>query len=185
LKLIVGLGNPGKQYSRNRHNVGFMCLDLLAARHGLTFNQRRFKASVAEWHRGEKVALAKPQTFMNLSGEAVRSLMGWYHWTPADVLVVYDDLDLPLGTLRIREGGSSGGHRGMQSIVDWLKTQEFPRLRIGIGRPAVQEVKGYVLADFHADEKPVVEETIARAADAVETILAEGIVSAMNKFNRT
>jgi PTH1 family peptidyl-tRNA hydrolase len=162
-----------------------MCLDLLASRHSINFNQRRFKAVVGEGNlAGQRVMLAKPETFMNLSGEAVRSLMGWYHLTPADVLVVYDDMDLPLGKIRLRERGSSGGHRGMQSIVDWLKTQEFPRVRIGIGRPEGQEVKGYVLADFHGDEKPVVEDALSRASEAVETILSEGIVPAMNKFNR-
>ena len=162
-----------------------MCVDRLAERHGLTFNQRRFKALVAEGTiAGQKVALVKPQTFMNLSGEAVRSLEGWYKLTPQDILVIYDDMDLPLGKIRIRERGSSGGHRGVQSIIDWLKTQDFPRLRIGIGRREEGEAKEYVLGDFTPEEKPAVEETFAKAADAVETILSEGIVKAMNKYNQ-
>lgn len=161
-----------------------MCLDVLASRHHLDLRKRRFAALVAEGIiADQKVVLAKPQTFMNLSGEAVRSLMGWYKLTPADLLVIYDDLDLPLGKIRIRERGSSGGHRGVQSIIDWVKTQDFARMRIGIGRPAGVEAKGYVLADITADEMPIVREALARGADAVEMILSQGIVAAMNKYN--
>lgn len=162
-----------------------MCLDLLASRHGLAFSQPRFKALVAEGSiAGHKVALAKPQTFMNLSGKAVRSLLGWYRLIPNDLLVIYDDMDLPLGKIRIRERGSSGGHRGIQSIIDWLKSQDFPRLRIGISRPEETGAIGYVLANFTDEEQRVVNDALYRAADAVETILTEGIVAAMNKYNR-
>lgn len=185
MRLIVGLGNPGKRYERNRHNVGFMCVDLLASRHGLIFNRRQFGALVAEGAiSGEQVVLAKPQTFMNLSGQAVRSLMGWYRLAPDDILVIYDDMDLPLGRIRIRERGSSGGHRGVQSIIDWLRSQEFPRLRIGIGRGEGGEARGFVLSDFTDQERPVIEQALERAADAVESILREGLVKAMNKYNR-
>ncbi|MBI2954162.1 MAG: aminoacyl-tRNA hydrolase [Chloroflexi bacterium] len=185
MKIVVGLGNPGKQYARNRHNVGFACVDLLASRHGLTSSQRRFKALVAEGQiAGQRVLLAKPQTFMNLSGEAVKSILGWYKLSPEDLLVIYDDMDLPLGRIRVRERGSAGGHRGVQSIIDHLKTAEFPRLRIGIARPDDREAKEHVLADFTSAERPLIAETLGKAADAVEMILAKGIVAAMNVYNR-
>lgn len=162
-----------------------MCVDLLASRSGLALNQRRFKALVDEGSiAGQRVALAKPQTFMNLSGEAVRSLVGWYHLTPGDVLVIYDDMDLPFGRIRIRERGSAGGHRGVQSVIDGLRTQEFPRLRIGIGRPEGQQVVGFVLNDFSPTERGQLEDVLIRAADAVETILTTGTIAAMNEYNR-
>ena len=183
-KLIVGLGNPGRQYSRTRHNVGFMCVDGIAQKHRLPPYHRLFKAQVTDGLvAGKRVVLAKPQTFMNLSGESVRSLLGWYRLSHEDLLVIYDDLDLPLGRIRLRERGSSGGHRGVQSIIQCLKTQEFPRLRIGIARPGAGGAADYVLATFTPDEKPIVGAALSRAIEAVETVLTQGIVAAMNKYN--
>ena len=185
LKLIVGLGNPGREYARTRHNVGFVSLDVIAGRIGAEFKRRKFKALIAEGDiAGQKLVLAKPQTYMNLSGESVRALVGWYRLKATDFVVIHDDLDLPLGRIRIRESGSAGGHKGMQSIISWLKTQEIARIRIGVGHPSEEETIDYVLAQFRRDEKPVIQDACLRAADAVETILREGIVAAMNKYNR-
>lgn len=183
-KLIVGLGNPGGKYSRTRHNVGFTSVDALAARHGHSPWRRLFRAQIAEGTiAGKRVVLAKPQTFMNLSGEAVRSIAGWFKVGAKDILVIYDDMDLPLGSIRIRERGSAGGHRGMQSITQWLRTQEFPRLRIGIARPQAEGAVDFVLSTFAPEERPIIHAAISRSVEAVETILAEGIVAAMNRYN--
>ncbi|MCL5962032.1 MAG: aminoacyl-tRNA hydrolase [Chloroflexi bacterium] len=183
-KLIVGLGNPGGKYARTRHNVGFMSADAIAHRFSFPSWRRLFKAQVSEGTvAGKRVVLAKPQTFMNLSGEAVRSLLGWYKLDPRHLLAIYDDMDLPLGTIRIRERGSAGGHKGVQSIIQWTKTQEFPRLRIGIARPGREGAADYVLSTFAPDEKPVIEDVISRCVEAVETILSEGIATAMNRYN--
>ncbi|MCL4466639.1 MAG: aminoacyl-tRNA hydrolase [Chloroflexi bacterium] len=182
--LVVGLGNPGRQYERSRHNVGFRCLDLVAGRLGVGFTRRGFNSLLATGVLGgQRVLLAKPQTYMNLSGQAVGALTRYYGLRPAIVLVIYDDMDLPLGRLRVRERGSSGGHRGLQSIIDDLGTQEFPRLRIGIGRSDTIAGAAYVLGRFAPEEETVLAETVARAADAVEVALSEGPAAAMNRFN--
>ncbi len=186
LWIIVGLGNPGRRYAHHRHNVGFQCLDALAQAHGLTFSQRKFRAMLAHGNIGPTpVLLAKPQTFMNLSGEAVAPLLGYYRRTPADLLVIYDDLDLPLGTIRIRAQGGAGGHKGMQSIIHHLQTQEFPRLRVGIGRPPEGlDPADYVLHPFTASERAVMAPVYPWVAEAVAYILSEGLAEAMNRFNR-
>jgi len=186
--LIVGLGNPGRLYLHNRHNVGFHVVDLLAKRHGLSFAHRKAKALIASGRIGQAdVVLAKPQTFMNRSGTAVAPLLQWLHLTPADLLVIYDDLDLPMGTLRLRPNGSAGGHHGMESIIAELGSREFPRLRIGIGRPASSrlpdDVANYVLADFSAGERARMSEVYARAADAIESVLSDGLTVAMSRYN--
>jgi PTH1 family peptidyl-tRNA hydrolase len=183
--LIVGLGNPGRKYSRNRHNAGFHCLDCLAQAYGIEFDAKRDKAEVALGRvAGRRVVLAKPQTFMNDSGQAVGALARFFKVTPEDALVVYDDLDLPQGTLRLRPHGSAGGHRGMLSIMQHLGTRDFPRLRVGIGRPPGRmPPKAYVLQDFSADEWSEMVEVYARAVAAVECWIAEGIKEAMNRFN--
>ncbi|MBN1977487.1 MAG: aminoacyl-tRNA hydrolase [Anaerolineae bacterium] len=183
--LIVGLGNPGPKYAANRHNVGFMCLERLAEAHGLTFDKRQKKARVALGAmRGRRVVLAQPQTFMNDSGQAVAPLARFYRVPPERLLIVYDDLDLPSGTVRIRPGGGSGGHKGMLSITEQLNDQNFARLRIGIGRPPGQmDPAAYVLQDFSADEKLLVAETLDRAMAAVETWLVEGVEMAMSRHN--
>ena len=185
LSLIAGLGNPGPQYAANRHNIGFRCLDRLAAEHGLTFDRRQKRALTARGViAGREVLLVKPQTFMNESGRAVVPLARFYKVPPARLLVVYDDLDLPPGTLRLRPSGGSGGHRGMRSIIAQLGSQEFPRLRIGIGRPPGRmDPAAYVLQDFAPEEWPLMEETLARAIAAIEVWLTEGLDAAMSRYN--
>lgn len=184
-KLIVGLGNPDPKHILNRHNVGFQCLDHLAQVHGLKFRRKQAQAALASGEvRGVKVALVKPLTYMNLSGKAVESLLHDYEIPLADVLVIYDDLDLPLGRIRLRSDGSSGGHKGMQSIIEHLGTQNFPRLRVGIGRPPDEDAVSYVLSDFTPEEKAVMDGTCERVVAAVECFLTQGITVAMNKYNR-
>jgi PTH1 family peptidyl-tRNA hydrolase len=183
-KLIVGLGNPGRTYAHNRHNVGFQCLDRLAQDHGLSFTQRRGKASLALGKIADVgVVLARPLTYMNLSGLAVRPLVSFYKLSLEDILVIYDDLDLPLGTTRLRPEGGSGGHKGMHSIIEALGSQAFPRLRVGIGRPPGNDAVSYVLSDFTADEQITLESVYERVVAAVELFLREGIEAAMNTYN--
>lgn len=184
MKLIVGLGNPGPGYARNRHNIGFQCVERFIKRHGLASEKVMFKALViAGQIDSTKVLLARPLTFMNLSGQAVRSLLRWYHIALSDLLVVYDDLDLPLGRIRLRQRGGSGGHKGMRSIIEALGSEEFPRLRIGIGRPTHGDPQDYVLSDFTPDESILMEDVYERAVNAIELLITEGIVAAMNKCN--
>jgi PTH1 family peptidyl-tRNA hydrolase len=191
-KLIVGLGNPGRKYAHHRHNVGFQCLDRLAQAHGLSFTQRRANASLALGRCPELVegkiadvgiVLARPLTYMNLSGQAVRQLVGFYQLPLEDILVIYDDLDLPLGTIRLRPEGGSGGHKGMRSIIEALGSQAFPRLRVGIGRPLGNDAVSYVLSDFTADEQITLESVYEKVVAAVELFLREGIEAAMNVYN--
>ena len=186
MKLIAGLGNPGDRYRGTRHNVGFDVLDELARRHGLVFETAPARALLAKWRQeGEPVGLIKPLTLMNLSGEAIGSLSRYYKVTVADVLVVCDDVNLPLGRLRARPGGSEGGHNGLRSIAQHLGTTEYARLRIGVGRGDVQrDLADHVLARFEADERPGMQDAIARAADAVEVWISDGLARVMNTFNR-
>lgn len=184
--LIVGLGNPGLQYAANRHNIGFRCLDLLASVHGLMFSKNLRDASLALGTIEEQpVVLAKPQTFMNESGKAVEGLLHFYRIPLERLLVVYDDLDLPLGALRLRPEGGAGGHKGVESVIAHLGGQRgFPRLRIGIGRPpGHMDAAAYVLQDFSPEELPVVEEVLTRAVQAIKMWLRQGIEAAMNSFN--
>jgi len=184
VKLIVGLGNPGSDYAQNRHNVGYQCVERLRQRHGLALGKVMFKAYTASGQiAGAKVLLARPLTFMNLSGQAVRPLLRWYHVALSDLLVICDDLDLPLGKIRLRQKGGSGGHKGMRSIIEALGTEDFPRLRVGIGHPVHGEPEDYVLSDFAPDELSVMEEAYERAVAAVESFIAAGIITAMNLFN--
>jgi PTH1 family peptidyl-tRNA hydrolase len=183
-RLIIGLGNPGREYAGNRHNVGFQCLDRLAEAWGLSFSRRKHKALLAQGEiAGLKVILAKPQTFMNLSGDAVERMARFYKVPPENILVIYDDLDLPTGKIRLRPEGGSGGHKGMKSIIERLDTNGFHRLRVGIGRPTHGDPMDYVLGDFAPDERIAIEEACERAVSAVELWLAEGIVAAMNRYN--
>ena len=189
LRLIVGLGNPGARYARTRHNVGFQLLDCLAGRWRAEWKlEKKFQASMAqtEWH-GHGLLLAQPQTFMNSSGEAVGALAGYYRVPRERLLVAVDDADLPLGEIRLRARGSSGGHHGLESIEQHLGSREFARLRIGIGRTADgrREITDYVLAPFEKAEAPVVEEVLTAAAAQVECWLEDGIEKAMNQFNGT
>jgi PTH1 family peptidyl-tRNA hydrolase len=183
--LIVGLGNPGKKYAGNRHNVGFHCLDRLAERHGMAFDVKRDRAELAMGRiAGRRVILAKPQTYVNESGQAVGAVARFFKIEPGQVMVLYDDLDLPQGTIRLRPRGSSGGHRGMESIIEHLGTREFPRVRVGIGRPPGRMApKAYVLQDFGPEERAEMDEVYERALDAVEATIEEGIKEAMNRFN--
>ena len=183
--LIAGLGNPGPKYAANRHNVGFRCVERLGSALGLAFDKRQKQARIAMGDlTGRRVILAKPQTFMNESGRAVVPLVRFYNVQLEHLLVVYDDLDLPLGTLRLRPGGGSGGHNGMRSIIEHLGTQDFARLRVGIGRPPGRmDPAAYVLQDFSADEGPLLEETLERALTAIETWLRGGIDAAMTWHN--
>jgi len=192
MKLIVGLGNPGRDYVNNRHNAGFKCVDLFAREHGISLTQRGARSKLGTGEvAGTKIVLSKPQTFMNLSGEAVSALVRRYKLSPEDILVIHDDLDLPLGKIRIRERGSSGGHNGLKSIIARLGTQDFPRIRVGISlaegsdgaaAPEVDAVE-HVLSDFNAGEKAVLSEVYPRVAAAIHCILEEGIAAAMNKYN--
>jgi len=183
--LIAGLGNPGRQYRDNRHNIGFLAVDRLAASLGLTFTRLESRALVSKGtHQGRRVVLAKPQTYMNLSGKAVASLARFYKVPFVQLLVVYDDVDLPLGTLRLRPTGGSGGHRGVESIIESLGSQEFPRLRLGIGRPPGRMDAGdYVLEDFSRQETEFLPEILGRAVEAILTFSTEGLATAMNRFN--
>lgn len=183
--LVVGLGNPGRQYRYNRHNVGFMLLDRLAAKHKVTFAKKQNDALVTSARLdGIHLILAKPQTYMNLSGRSVSGLLNFYKLPLARLLVCFDDLDLPQGRIRIRPEGGSAGQNGMKSIIEQLGTQAFPRLRIGIGRPPGRmDPAGYVLQDFRDDEIEVMNATLDRCVEAVECIVLEGLAAAMNRYN--
>jgi PTH1 family peptidyl-tRNA hydrolase len=184
MKLVVGLGNPGREYARSRHNAGFMVVDHLAQGHAIRFNERRAHSLAGRGTvGGAEIMLAKPRTFMNHSGRAVQGLLMAHGLRPAQVLVVYDDFDLPLGTLRLRRRGSAGTHNGMRSIVDALGTESFPRLRIGIGAARGATAHDYVLSEFDAESWVVFEETRDRAVQAIESVLADDLDSAMNRFN--
>jgi peptidyl-tRNA hydrolase, PTH1 family len=189
MRLVVGLGNPGERYRRTRHNVGFMVVDALAARAagGVRFGAPNSsqEAVVAPAHLGgEDVLLAKPLTFMNRSGVAVERLLAQHAITPADIVVLVDDVALDLGMLRVRERGSHGGQNGLRSLIEVLGTEEFVRVRLGIGRGDLTgDLADYVLADFPSDEVLVVQELVGAAADAVECLIREGVPAAMNRFN--
>ncbi len=183
-KLVVGLGNPGRAHATNRHNVGFQVLDSLAKRHDLSFDRIESQASMACGElAGLKVILLKPLTYMNQSGMAVKPAVSQYTTRLEDLLVICDDLDLPLGNIRLRDRGGAGGHKGMRSIISSLGTQSLPRLRIGIGRPEGAPAERYVLQDFSPDECITMEKAFDKAADAVECFLTEGIAAAMNTYN--
>ena len=189
-KLVVGLGNPGKEYDRTRHNIGFAALDRLAEKLDCSFRRKwRFSAEVAEAVAGDagKVVLAKPRTYMNRSGAAVSALLNWLKVEPAQLLVVVDDADLPLGQIRLRASGGSGGHNGLRSIIEALGgTEEFARLRVGIGRsaPAGADITGHVLGKFAPQERVEAEQAVATAVEAIECCWRDGLTEAMNQFNR-
>ena len=183
MKLIVGLGNPGRSHVNDRHNVGFRCVSYLARRHGIVLGQRKSKSRLGTGEiAGIGVVLARPQTFMNLSGEAVGLLVRRFGVPLEDLLVVYDDLDLPLGKVRIRARGSSGGHRGVESIVASLRSSDFPRIRVGIGRPEGDAVS-YVLKGFSMRERETVDQVLDVVSDAIYCVLTEGMETAMNRYN--
>ncbi len=200
--MIVGLGNPGPQYARNRHNIGFQVVDLFARRHGISLSRIQFKARVGDgWvnrrapfdpnnpfgglPERQKVLLVKPLTYMNLSGQAVAPLVRYYDVDLANLLVIHDDLDLPAGKLRLRPGGGSGGQKGLRSIIERLGSQDFPRIRVGIGRPPGRmNPADYVLQNFREEEEAIFGPLRETILDAIECWLFEGIDAAMNRYNR-
>jgi PTH1 family peptidyl-tRNA hydrolase len=187
VKLVVGLGNPGREYARTRHNLGFLVVDRLAAENGISVKKDLCDSLVAEWPTNdEPVVLAKPQTYMNRSGDAVASLLRRFHSTPENLTVICDDLDLPFGRIRIRPGGGSGGHRGLRSIIEKTGGSDFARVRIGIGRPPGGiNPEEFVLQRFDPQEMSEVNEIVSRAAQAVCALLADGAGPAMERFNRS
>jgi len=191
MKLIVGLGNSGKTYAHNRHNAGFRCLNYFARLHSIRFDHRQCRARVAIGEiGGEQLLLAKPGTFMNLSGRSVACLVNKRKIPLSNLLIIYDDMDLPLGKIRLRKNGSSGGHKGMNSIISALGSENFSRIRVGIGRPEAGEhaisedaVVNYVLSDFSLREETIIKPVITRVAEAIDFFITEGIEAAMGKFN--
>ena len=186
MKLIVGLGNPGREYEHTRHNIGFRVVDKLAAQEGWKWNDRRGRAILASGNLGlEKVVLAKPLTYMNLSGEAVGELARWYKLHPEDLLIVYDELDLPVGRVRLRPNGSAAGHNGMKSILHHLHTDAIPRLRVGIGHPSNAHIQGkdHVLGVPSTDENILIARAEDRAIEAIRLLIKQGIDTTMNLVN--
>lgn len=185
MKIIVGLGNPGNEYAKTRHNVGFMLIDALADNLNITLWKDKFNAQIAEGRIGtEKILLVKPQTYMNNSGEAVGPLMRWYKLEPEDIIVAHDDMDIPAGTVRIRKKGSSGGHNGIKSLIAHLGSENFARIRLGIGRPLPGwSVVKHVLALFPAEDRIEVDKAIDYLIPAVKCIITDGLDIAMNKYN--
>jgi len=183
--VIAGLGNPGPKYSNTKHNIGFLTVDLLAERHGIKIGKIKHKALVGEGMiSGKKVMLVKPQTYMNESGQSVRSVVEYYDVPPEDLFVVYDDVDLPLGSLRIRKKGSAGSHNGMKSIIYLLEDDGFPRFRIGIGADRGEiPLSSYVLSGFAEENIDEIRAAVIRCADALELMLSDGIDAAMLKYN--
>ncbi|PQJ28671.1 aminoacyl-tRNA hydrolase [Rubritalea profundi] len=181
IKLIIGLGNPGRKYEGTRHNVGFDVLELLSERAGAQFvHHLKWKAHIA---KHPHAMLMKPQTFMNESGRAAGTALRFYKWQPEEVLVVYDDVALPVGNLRFRKSGSAAGHNGLKSLIQHFGSDQFPRLKIGIGGPSPGEMVGHVLGQFKPDERPDIENALARAADAVQLALSDGLEAAANVYN--
>ncbi len=191
MKLIVGLGNPGRSYAHNRHNIGFMCLNHFAQRQGIKFDKKQGKARTGTGEvAGSKVVLGRPQIYMNLSGKSVNLLVKKFNISADNLLVIHDDLDLPPGKIRIRQSGSSGGHKGVKSIIHKIGSPDFLRIRVGIGRPGTPlaetgeaDIIDYVLSDFTPDEKQIITQVIPRASEAILCLLTEGLVAAMNKYN--
>jgi len=193
MKLIVGLGNPGRGYANNRHNAGFVCLNYFAKTQGIQFDKKQCKARIGLGEvAGSEVVVAKPQTYMNRSGRSVGLLIKKLNVSFDNLLVIHDDLDLPLGKIRIRQGGSAGGHKGVGSIITELDSQNFIRIRVGIGRPvknegftelSEDEIINYVLSDFTPDEKQAITQVIPMVSEAILCLLTEGLVAAMNKYN--
>lgn len=184
MKIIAGLGNPGREYENTKHNVGFMTVDRLAEKLGISIKKIKFKALCGEgFIGGEKVLILKPQTYMNLSGESVREAMFFYKLDIEDLIVIYDDIDIPLGHLRIRPKGSAGTHNGMRSIIYQLQDDGFPRVRVGIGGERKGDLADYVISGFDKDSAKLMRDAITAAADAVECLVADGINEAMSRFN--
>lgn len=185
MKCIIGLGNPGRKYRKTRHNIGFMVIDELAKRYKWKLNEKKFNGTYTLEHiQGNRLILLQPQTFMNLAGECIRPLTDYYNIDIDDILVIYDDLDLPTGKIRLREQGGHGGHNGVRSTIDHLGTKQFKRLRVGIGRPTSPiPVVDYVLGKFNKEEREDVQLGIKMAADACEAWLGQPFINVMNEYN--
>ena len=184
MKLIVGLGNFGKEYKNTRHNIGFMALDFYANKNGLSIDKKKFKGLYTETNiNNEKVILLEPQTYMNLSGECVRDFVLYFHIDIRDILVIYDDMDLDVGVLRLREKGSAGGHNGIKNIIDHLKTNEFRRVRVGISKDKDKNTIDYVLGKFKEDEKKVIDEKIEKIANLIEDFVKCDFNKVMSMYN--
>jgi PTH1 family peptidyl-tRNA hydrolase len=186
MKIIVGLGNPGRKYERTRHNAGFLAVDEIARDLRFDLTQEKYHACIGKGRIGDvEVICAKPQTFMNESGRSVGAMLRYTYAKPADLIVVHDELDLPLGAVRVKTGGGHGGHNGLRSIIEHIGTSDYIRVRVGIGRPAPgRDAADYVLSPFSAEERIMAAEAIERAAAAVKAIVLEGPVKAMNRFNK-
>ena len=193
MKLIIGLGNPGRIYAHNRHNIGFMCLNHFAKTQGIHFDKKQGLARTGVGEAADsELIVARPQTHMNLSGQSVSRLVKKFKISLDDLIVIHDDLDLPLGKIRITQGSSSGGHKGVDSIITHLGSPDFLRIRVGIGRPPIvessakdkeAEIIGYVLSDFTSEEKKTMTQVISKVSDAILCLLSEGVTTAMNKYN--
>lgn len=184
--IIAGLGNPTSRYDKTRHNVGFEVIDYLAKKYGIDVDTKKHKALIGKGMiASEKVLLVKPQTFMNLSGESIREITDYYKADESDLIVIYDDISLNVGQIRIRAKGSAGGHNGIKNIIQHMGTQNFWRIKVGIGeKPAHRDLADYVLGHFQGEEKEIMQEAFANAADAAAVMISEGIDTAMNRFNR-
>lgn len=185
MKLLIGLGNPGTRYEKTRHNIGFMVLDYLAGELGISITKKQCRSLLGQGFWGnEKVLLAKPQTYMNNSGEAVLEILNFYQDSITDLIVIHDDLDLCFAKIRFRQGGGTGGHNGLKSIIQFLNSPDFDRLKIGIGRnPSLMKVENYVLSEFRPEEKPMLPELIKTAVKGLAVWSQSGIAKAMNEFN--
>lgn len=183
--LIVGLGNPGEKYTFTRHNAGFLSIDYMSQKHNIDVKKIKHKAVIGEGIiAGERVILAKPQTYMNLSGESISEIVSWYKIPNENIIVIYDDISMPTGSIRIREKGSAGGHNGMKSIIQHLSTDVFPRLKIGINaKPDEYDLADYVLGKFTPDEQKILFDTFEKVNEAVKEFISKDIKSAMNKYN--
>ena len=183
--VVIGLGNPGKEYASTRHNVGFDAIDIIARRHNITLNKIKFKSVYGEGNIGnEKVLLVKPQTFMNNSGISVREIFQFYKVPIENIIIIVDDIDIDFATVRIKMKGSAGSHNGLKSIIYHLQNDQFPRIKIGIGKKYPnQDLADFVLSRFSKEDRQVIEESILTAAEAVDVIIGEGIINAMNKYN--
>ena len=182
--VIAGLGNPGKKYEKTRHNMGFLVIDKLAEKNDIKVNKIKHKSLVGDgFISGQKALLVKPQTYMNLSGEAIREIVDYYDVYMEDLIVIYDDFDIELGTLRIRKKGSAGSHNGMKNIIQHLHDSDFPRIRLGIGKSGNLDWKDFVLGKLGSEEQKLIDEAVEKAADAIMCILEKGIDKAMNEYN--
>lgn len=184
--IIIGLGNPTREYQATRHNIGFDVITRISDDYNIPLDTKKHKGIIGKGIiAGEKVVLAQPQTYMNLSGESVRELVDFYKVTPQEIIVIYDDISLDVGQLRLRKQGSAGGHNGIKNIIAHLGTQEFPRIKVGVGdKPKGWDLADYVLSRFPAEEQPIIRDAMKNASDAVKTILTEGMDSAMNLYNK-